>query len=289
MILWGGGGIQNGLYENVYAIDGPGTNYVSGTAMNLTNITDCTFKQVVGITSNPSPTAGGICSDFGSTSCSFIDCYSQGFKFGFVFSSSTSQAAQSWLDFVNPTVVSAQYNGMFFVSASGLGPSHLSIRNPRIISWDTAANGSQGIDLQGAQHFSITGGGFGANTYGEYPIRLDTDGTNPCNFGMIENVDFSASTLAILYSSVGSSIRVKSNLGYNPTGPQTAPAVPASGTALTNPFPFDATVYISGGTVSAVAVGGTATGLTSGQFFVPAGETITLTYSAAPTWTWFGN
>ena len=56
-----------------------------------------------------------------------------------------------------------------------------------------------------------------------------------------------------------------------------------------NPFPFDCAVYITGGTVTAVAIGGTATGLTSGQFFVPAGETITLTYSAAPTWTWFGN
>ena len=75
----------------------------------------------------------------------------------------------------------------------------------------------------------------------------------------------------------------------NPAGPQTAPAIPASGTAYTNPFPFDCAVYITGGTVTAVAIGGTATGLTSGQFFVPAGETITLTYSAAPTWTWFGN
>ena len=65
--------------------------------------------------------------------------------------------------------------------------------------------------------------------------------------------------------------------------------MPASGTALTNPFPFDATVYVSGGTVTAIAVGGTATGLTSGAVFVAAGETITLTYSAAPTWVWIGN
>ena len=78
-------------------------------------------------------------------------------------------------------------------------------------------------------------------------------------------------------------------VGYNPTGPQTAPAIPTSASAYTNPFPFDCAVYVTGGTVTAVAIGGTATGLTSGQFFVPAGETITLTYSAAPTWTWFGN
>lgn len=73
------------------------------------------------------------------------------------------------------------------------------------------------------------------------------------------------------------------------TGPQSAPTIPASGTALTNPFPFDTTVYVAGGTVTAIAVGGTATGLASGAVFVPAGETITLTYSAAPTWVWIGN
>ena len=84
-------------------------------------------------------------------------------------------------------------------------------------------------------------------------------------------------------------LRIKDLIGYNPTGPQTAPAIPASGTALTNPFPFDATVYVTGGTVTAIAAGGTATGLTSGAVFVAAGETITLTYSAAPTWVWIGN
>ena len=87
----------------------------------------------------------------------------------------------------------------------------------------------------------------------------------------------------------GSGTKFSDNLGYNPTGPKTAPTVPASGTALTNPFPFDATVYVSGGTVTAIAVGGTATGLTTGAVFVAAGETITLTYSAAPTWVWIGN
>lgn len=74
-----------------------------------------------------------------------------------------------------------------------------------------------------------------------------------------------------------------------PHGPQTAPTIPATTVALTNPFPFDCTVYLAGGTVTAVAIGGTATGLTSGMFSVPAGETITLTYSVAPTWTWLGN
>lgn len=83
--------------------------------------------------------------------------------------------------------------------------------------------------------------------------------------------------------------KLTNNPNYNPTGPQSAPTMPSSGTSLTNPFPFDATIYVSGGTVTEIAVGGTSTGLTSGAVFIPAGETITLTYSSAPTWVWIGN
>ena len=52
--------------------------------------------------------------------------------------------------------------------------------------------------------------------------------------------------------------KLSDNPGFNPTGPQTAPTVPASGTALTNPFPFDSNVYVSGGTVTAIDLGGLA-------------------------------
>jgi hypothetical protein len=78
--------------------------------------------------------------------------------------------------------------------------------------------------------------------------------------------------------------------GINPAGPQTAPGIPSTTVPFTNPFPFDCTVFINGGTVSAVAIGGTTTGQTSGMFRVPYGQTITLTYTVVPTsWTWFGD
>lgn len=81
----------------------------------------------------------------------------------------------------------------------------------------------------------------------------------------------------------------RGNAGYNPVGHAvTQPAVPASTTAQTNTTGVDCMVYVTGGTVTAIAVGGTATGLIAGAFLVPAGSTITLTYSAAPTWQWFG-
>lgn len=68
------------------------------------------------------------------------------------------------------------------------------------------------------------------------------------------------------------------------TNPQ--PAVPASTTAQANFFQFPVSVTVTGGTVSAIAVNGAVTGLTSGTVVVPPGGTITLTYTVAPTWTW---
>lgn len=69
-------------------------------------------------------------------------------------------------------------------------------------------------------------------------------------------------------------------------GPVTPPAVPASATALTNPFWRHAQVHVSGGTVTAVAVDGVNQLSTSGAFDVPSGHSITLTYSVAPSWAW---
>jgi Pectate lyase superfamily protein len=82
---------------------------------------------------------------------------------------------------------------------------------------------------------------------------------------------------------------VRSNIGYNPVGALKAPVIPASGRPLVNPFNVDCSVFITGGTVSTVQISGVTTGLTSGQFLVNAGQPITLTYTAAPSWTWIGN
>lgn len=75
---------------------------------------------------------------------------------------------------------------------------------------------------------------------------------------------------------------------WQPTGHVAPPAVPATTVALLNPFWRDAAVTITGGTVSAIAVDGTATGLaaTGHTVIVPSGRTITLTYTVAPAWSW---
>ncbi|HEX3781716.1 MAG TPA: hypothetical protein VHX38_18795 [Pseudonocardiaceae bacterium] len=65
-----------------------------------------------------------------------------------------------------------------------------------------------------------------------------------------------------------------------------APAVPASTTPVTNTSPLPASVVISGGTLTNVSVNGVTVGAGDGTYTVPAGATIAITYSVAPTWTW---
>lgn len=97
-------------------------------------------------------------------------------------------------------------------------------------------------------------------------------------------------TAAVINAGATAPVIIKNNLNYNPVGFLSAqPTVPASTTAYTNATGTDCSVFITGGTVTVISVGGTATGATSGMFVVPANSTITLTYSVAPTWKWFGN
>ncbi|HUN30382.1 MAG TPA: hypothetical protein VMU95_00065 [Trebonia sp.] len=100
----------------------------------------------------------------------------------------------------------------------------------------------------------------------------------------------------------GNVTSILSNPGYadaNPSlitpGTQLAAAlvpVSASGTAFTSPVALPCSVVITGGTITAVALKalGAASaievGTGDGTYTVPPGAQITLTYSAAPAWTW---
>ena len=129
----------------------------------------------------------------------------------------------------------------------------------------------------------IDGGG---GTHYTYAV-LENAAPNPRN--IIADNWFPAGLTGMFSLASGSTTRISGNAGYNPVGHlANQPAVPATTVAYTNTSGVDCMVYVTGGTVTAIAVGGTATGLTAGGFHVPAGSTITLTYSVAPTWQWFG-
>lgn len=81
-----------------------------------------------------------------------------------------------------------------------------------------------------------------------------------------------------------SGVVLRDNIGYAPS--VTTPGVPTSTTTYTNTFGVDCEVWITGGTVTVIAINGTTTGVTSGSFVVRALSTIAITYSVAPTWVW---
>lgn len=159
---------------------------------------------------------------------------------------------------------------------------------------DQSAAGANaaGVHLEFASaNNTVTGNCFdssstnGKTGYFIYEQQIGSSGPNV----ITDNTMTVVGTLAVqAVLTAGTASQLRNNLGYNPVGKQTAPAVPATTVALTNPFNVDCDVWVTGGTVTAIAINGQATGQTTGYIPVPAGATITLTYSAAPTWTWFG-
>jgi hypothetical protein len=155
------------------------------------------------------------------------------------------------------------------------------------------AGTAAGVHLEfAAANNTVTGNCFdssstnGRTGYFIYEQQIGSSGPNV----ITDNTMTVVGTLgvqAVLTAGVAS--QVARNIGFNPIGKQTAPGIPASTTPLTNPFNVDCSVWISGGTVTVISMGGQATGQTSGYFLLPAGQTITLTYTVAPAWVWFGN
>lgn len=103
-------------------------------------------------------------------------------------------------------------------------------------------------------------------------------------------------TAGSITDSSGGKFVVRNCPGYNPVGssvPGTAFALPASGTAWTNNTGVDGTLFVTAaGVVTDVVVQGVtvASSLSVGQsYFVPAGGTITFTYTTAPTLVFVGN
>lgn len=68
-----------------------------------------------------------------------------------------------------------------------------------------------------------------------------------------------------------------------------APAFPATTVAVTSPYatPIAAAIAANGATITNVSVNGVTAGTAAGTYIIPAGGTISCTYTVAtPTWTW---
>lgn len=130
-----------------------------------------------------------------------------------------------------------------------------------------------------------------------------------CFFNAVPSLTFGASTTALLEGNSSNltlagitdnsagGLKLRNNGGINPVGLVTV-TVPASGTAVAAAS-YDRTFYITAGTSTCACavtdVGGTSQTVATipssgfGAVFVPAGSTLTPTYTSAPTWTVQGN
>lgn len=148
-----------------------------------------------------------------------------------------------------------------------------------------------GNDIGPQSAFGVNGTGIvvGAGAY--KGLHIVSNGV----VGNTTNINLGAVTLTVP-ATEGGSFRVVDNPGINPRNVNVAPAVPATNVAVTNNTGFHVSVYIIGGTLTTpfVTVGGIATG----QTVVPGsnvptrlapGQSIALTFSAAPTWKWIAD
>ena len=101
---------------------------------------------------------------------------------------------------------------------------------------------------------------------------------NDCENGSLANC-FQGSVLPAL---------LKDNPNINPVGSVSVTVGASPYSVPTKPYPV--TYYVSGGTVTSLAVGGvTLTGITSGPIRVPPQTAFTITHSGAPTVVGFGD
>jgi hypothetical protein len=152
------------------------------------------------------------------------------------------------------------------------------------------ASGAHGVYVATFESDSVTGLRITNNIFGSgaSPGGIGTYCDVIQGFSFVGNNCLSCTT-ALSLAGGALARNAQSNPGYNPQG-YVSGTVPTSGASYSNPFPFPVNVYISGGTVSAIALNGQTVASGSGVV-VQLGTTsdeLTITYSAAPTVAWFG-
>lgn len=215
--------------------------------------------------------------------CRFVSGYT-GFIGNVVGSSGTHTSAAVQVENSGPCRVEAnRFDQTRYQSIRTTGPNNIIVGNQ--FGNPSSVGTVEGIRL-GSDNNTVVGNKFDLTNGAAHFTYCIAESGGPYTSNIISSNGTVAGTSGVISLHAASTAKVFGNTGYNPVGNK-APAVPASTTAYTNNFGSDAMVHVTGGTVSAIAIGGTSTGLTSGSFRVPSGQTITLTYSVAPSWTWF--
>ncbi|MEF3306682.1 glycosyl hydrolase family 28-related protein [Paenibacillus sp. GYB003] len=191
----------------------------------------------------------------------------------------------------NPNIKALDFVNCDFYGNGGDGISARFVNDWGVSESRIAQNAGSGINLSGnTPRFKVRGnvisptGGWSGNNFAIW--------INPGNYEWYEisgNIVSGNNSGSIVDNGTVSTRKyISQNIGFNPVGLLTAPAIPASGDTVINTNGFSVRVFIFGGMVSTIWLNGVGSGVTSGMFILDPGEFISITYSAAPSWTWYG-
>lgn len=141
------------------------------------------------------------------------------------------------------------------------------------------------------KNFDVSGNGTGVGPSGVDALATVTGGTLVPEItweGGAAWGTFSA-TRDMTFGAANGKVYVSNVRGINPVGLITAPTFPGNGVNFTNPYGVECRVFVTGGTITAIAINGTATGITSGMIILQPGDIFTAAYTGTPGWTWFGD
>ena len=149
----------------------------------------------------------------------------------------------------------------------------------KVIGGQYKNNGQNGILVSGSAGTVDVRGAVFDNTTGTQERAL-YEATSTSTVSMIGN-DISGQTTAPFYLANATSYATR-NTGASPQATIAAPTVGASPWTYTNTNSVPVTMYVSGGTVTSIVQSGVTTGLTAGAFPLEVGQSVVVTYTAAP-------
>jgi hypothetical protein len=227
--------------------------------------------------------------------------YTQGYDIGLLVGSNSVIANNGSADAYNGFMY---YNGPYPL----LGDANLVISGNAVQGWGRGGDGESCFYLGATdqdnfvQGLLITGNSIGipAGSNTGYVFTIATSLSTPSLVNKITGNFITNSTAITVLNvlTISTPFDFSNNFGYVPT--PTTPAVPTSGTAQQNANPYPVEVYINGGTVTEIQITRNGTAYTvfsvstaiamSGQAYkLNPGDSITVTYSTAPTWEWLSD
>lgn len=286
--------LQNYIVENIG----------NGTQDNNIYIRRCIASLFSKINCNDVTTGAGsvfILLENDCQGCKFTDCIFAKANYGVVVATGSGVAVPpSFCTFTSVDIDQAVSNAYWFqqsnycqiiggnVTASGVSTSISAILfgsgDQFITIVGQAVNGYSGINgigyqLNGSAYITLIGNQIINCTSG---IGF---GATPTYITAIGNY-FASCTNPFTGSPGQTGNYIVNNDGLSLTSISPTPAVPATTVAVTNNYGAPATVFIVGGTGTAVVISGKTCPYLSTGYRVLPNQTISITYSSAPTWTW---